>query len=137
MQDFVKVLFGKWAIVKNIDTKLEDYECIKLASALRALLFEGKLKCTFTHIANEHSGAKRPRFGLKLKAMGKVSGAADYVFISDDGRGIWVEMKRPDGKGRQSAEQKAFQEWGGGNYHLCTTAQQVIDLLIERDFISV
>ena len=44
------------------------------------------------------------------KAEGLLSGVSDLVIVLPRGRVVFVELKAPNGKGRQSPAQKAFQE---------------------------
>ena len=46
--------------------------------------------------------------GARLKAEGATAGVADLEILTPDGRAVFVEVKTA--KGRQSEEQKAFQE---------------------------
>lgn len=80
---------------------------IALAEWLRLMRKIGRLKCRFTHLANERQGVIESILAYK---MGQESGAPDLVFFLPNGRGAAIELKRPDGKGSLSREQKEWRD---------------------------
>lgn len=105
----------------------EERLCIEIADELRGLTLEGRLGCIWTHIPNE--GKRHPLVALILRAMGMITGAADFVFTWPTGA-CWVEIKA--GKGKQSEYQQYFEQWCGGQsvrYAVCRSKDEVLDLL--------
>lgn len=87
----------------------------------------------YLHIPNgERRDAKT---GALLKAMGVVPGAADWLlswrqFRSTSSCVGWIELKA--GRGRQSPEQKAFQDRVtalGHHYAICRSIPEVLGVL--------
>ncbi len=102
----------------------EDRICIEFATRLRHLALEGRLKCTFTHLANE--GKRSLIVARILRALGMITGAPDYVICWENGSGF-IEMKA--GKGVQTPAQKWFEAWCSDNkvaYRLCYSADEAI-----------
>lgn len=87
--------------------KVEYQSCVALAEWWGFYSrVSGLPPCALLHIANQSSGGARN--GFHLKRMGVRAGVSDY-FLAVPRRpfsGLWLEMKRPDGK--VSAEQKQF-----------------------------
>ncbi len=73
----------------NGSLKPEDKICVEFANYVRQVQLEGNTKKDFvwTHVANEFAGKKRPVFGMLQKAMGKVSGWPDHIFLWSGGCG--------------------------------------------------
>ncbi len=114
----------------------EDYICYQFANYLRSESIEGKLKCIWFHVANEIANNKNPVFGKKLKALGKIAGVADYVFLKDTGS-FCIEVKEP--KGKQSDNQKMFQKWcasHGVPYKMIYSSEEGIEALKEWGLIN-
>jgi hypothetical protein len=68
------------------------------------------------------------------RSMGAISGTADYLF-KRPGLTLWLEAKTKTG--RQSPEQKAFQEKVekcGDTYHLFRSVDQGLDILKQEGF---
>ena len=111
----------------------ETLQCITLANELKILSLKNKLNCVWFHVSNENPVAKKFVHWSKIqKAMGKTSGAPDYVFLWKGGCAC-VEMK--SSKGRLSENQIIFKEWCdflGIDYIVCYTAQHVLSLLKNR-----
>lgn len=66
----------------------------------------------------------------ELKAMGAVSGFADFGFILNGGRSAFLGLKRADGS--VSKEQRAFRDKVvllGCNYQVARNIDQVVDIL--------
>lgn len=131
--DWYITLFGKWANIKN--AKGESQECVDFFAPIREAIRVGEFNGVGVHIANEYSGTKSNVFGQVMKCMGKVSGAADYVFTRKD-CAVWIEMKH--GKGKQQKNQEAFQAWCESQdtpYHLCQSKEEAWEVLKEYGFL--
>lgn len=100
----------------------EDEQSIRFADRLRELSLMGKLRAVWTHIPHEVGGGSKNaalRYSL-AKALGLITGSADYVFVWADGGG-WLEMKRAKAPktltraarsaGALTKQQKGFAEW--------------------------
>lgn len=100
--------------------------CVEFANGLRQMTLEGKLPYVWFHIPNEFLPSRQVNysFELKLKHMGKISGTPDYCFVGEKGS-FFIEFKSI--KGRQTENQKKFEEWCGitrAPYHLCRSAEE-------------
>jgi hypothetical protein len=117
----------------------EDKHCIEFGDRLREAALMGRLSATFTHIPHEVGGGTKNaalRYTL-AKALGLVTGSADYVFVWDGGGG-WIEFKRPasPGKpaGRLTKTQRQFGEWCQQqqvNWRVAHTANEGFEILTE------
>jgi hypothetical protein len=117
----------------------EDRHCIAFGDRLREAALLGRLRATFTHIPHEVGGGTT-NAGLRYslaKALGLITGSADYVFVWSGGGG-WIEFKRPaaPGKpaGRLSVPQRQFGEWcqrQNVNWRVAHTANEGFDILRE------
>ena len=111
----------------------EDRIAMEVASMLRAATLERRMIGTWTHVANELGGgnAKTSQIRYALaKAMGLIKGAPDYVFVWDGGGG-WIELKA--GPAGRTPIQRDFGKWceaTGSRYAVCTTCDEVEDILI-------
>jgi len=74
----------------------------------RVWSIDGKLKAVWCAICNENSNNDNKLFGIKLQHLGKIKGAPDLIFLWDEGAGC-IEFKSL--KGRQTEQQKIFEEW--------------------------
>lgn len=92
--------------------KPEQQECVNFATQCKNYSIEGNLNAVWFHVPNEISNNRQPRFGMMLKAMGKINGAPDYVFISSK-KSCFIEFKVKNKKtsSKQSDDQKNFEEW--------------------------
>lgn len=117
----------------------EDDLAIRVATWLRAMTLEGKLKATWTCIPHEVGAVplKNANFKVaqtryaKAKAMGLITGSADYVFVWPEGGG-WIELKSATGS--LSAAQRTFREWcraTGSRHAVCRTQDEVAEKLFE------
>lgn len=128
-ENHIDRMFRKIPIVKNAEK--EHGDCVELASFLQRETRQGRFDTVWFHVANEFAGKKRPIWGALLKAMGKLSGVADYIFMWDNGCGA-IEMKH--GKGKQSKGQIDFELWchdNGVPYEVCYSSQEAINVLIK------
>lgn len=104
----------------------EDCICIEFANRLRAWSLEGRMSCVWLHPANEVAGGTKLaalRYSI-AKALGLISGAPDYVFLSSEGS-FAIEMKA--GKNGLSDNQKAFRTWCESQeipYAVCRSADE-------------
>lgn len=116
----------------------EDRLAIEVAMMLRVETIRGTLKAAWTCIPHEVGamslGAKGFRLAqaryAKAKAMGLVTGSADYVFVWAGGGG-WIELKAKGGS--LSAEQRDFRDWcvaTGCHYAVCRSLEEVRENLI-------
>ena len=96
----------------------------------------------FFHVPNE-KGTRTTFENMHLKRLGVVAGVADLIFCLPGGRFAAIELKAPErrsssGKivkaGKQTEGQEAFEAravTAGGLYAVCTSVQEVHDLLVE------
>ncbi len=82
------------------------------------------------HVPN--GGLRSKATAGKLKGQGVKAGVADLFlpFGRDGWHGLYIEMKRPDGKGKQSKDQKEFEEHCHTEsylYVVCNTAGEAIN----------
>lgn len=114
--------------------KAEQQMCVEFANHMRQLSLNGNLPYIWFHIANEFIPTSRVNFSfdLKQKHMGKITGLPDYCFMSANDN-FFIEFKTP--KGRQSENQKLFEEWCKTNnikYYLCRSAKDGVDLVQQK-----
>lgn len=118
-------------------TKGEDDLAIEVASYLRAATLEGMLKATWTCIPHEVGAMSLNSKGFKTaqtryakaKAMGLITGSADYVFVWPQGGG-WIELKAQTGS--LSTSQRDFRLWceaTGTRHATCRSLEQVVETL--------
>lgn len=65
---------------------------------------------------------------VKLEKDGHV-GIPDRVFIFEGGRVLFVEFKRPDGKGRTTREQRYFADFLGERHIFCCNFEEFCNTL--------
>lgn len=82
------------------------------ANILRYETLAGNLDGIWFHVPNEWPSGNHFHYENVQRAMGKIPGAPDYVFLSTKGMGV-LEAKTP--RGSQSDNQKLFQRWCGMN----------------------
>ena len=63
----------------------------------------------------------------------KHKGIPDYMFIQEGGRCLFVEFKRPDGRGVASGEQRFWAKFLGYSHRFIDDAED-FDWIIERYF---
>lgn len=127
MEKHIERMFCKIPIVKRAEK--EHGECVKLAKFLQKETRQGRFNTVWFHVANEFAGKQRPVWGALLKAMGKLAGVADYIFMWEGGCGC-IEMKYA--KGKQSQSQKDFAQWCEDNgvlYEVCYSHEEALDVL--------
>jgi hypothetical protein len=115
--------------------KPEQKECVIFANACKSLNIEGKLNAVWLHIPNEIANNRHPRFGSLQKRMGKIAGAADYVFLGEK-NSCFIEFKVKTNTvtTKQNKNQLMFEEWCkkiGVNYFLVYSTQEALQKLRE------
>lgn len=111
LNDLINYLFPVGLHHTRISYSHEDLLAFNVASLLKALTLEKKLKAIWFKVANEGSyskGGYRQLYGLKLKTQGKLPGVADYMILGEK-TSLCLELKTK--KGTQSSEQKIFEKW--------------------------
>lgn len=129
MQKHIERLFSKIPILGRLEN--EDLICYEFAKKLQRMTRQGDFNTIWFHVANEFDGTPNPKFGAKLKGLGKLAGVADYIFLWDGGCGA-IEFKTPTG--RQSQGQKDFQAWCKDHnvlYEVARSADEAFDILKE------
>lgn len=109
----------------------EDIIAYQFFTTIKNMIHEGKLNCQIFHIANEFGGTHRPVFGAKMKALGVIGGAPDYI-IQCKGHALQIEIKTPTG--RLQDNQKAWQAWSehaGNSYHVARSKDEAVQLVLE------
>lgn len=127
MANWKKILLEKIPIIKK--AKGEDAICLDFCGKLQRLTRQDKFHCVWFHVVNEFAGGSKPLFGAKLKAMGKVAGAPDYIFMHQDGS-FFIEFKTKTGK--QLANQIAFEYWcleKGVKYYIARSSDEAFEIL--------
>lgn len=57
-----------------------------------------------------NGGNRNLREAARLKAQGVMAGVSDLVLLLPDRKAYFIELKNPNGKGRQSPNQRWFEE---------------------------
>jgi hypothetical protein len=115
----------------------EDNVAIEVANYLRAAVLERRLSATWTCIPHEVGAISMKSKDFKLaqgryakaKAMGLITGSADYVFVWQGGGG-WIELKSATGS--LSEAQRKFRDWcatTNSNHAVCRTLDEVVETL--------
>lgn len=118
--------------LSNLRLKNEEILAIEFANTLRALTLEGRLKCVWTHPANEIAGMRDRRAQIRYaigKAMGLIDGTADYLFLWGTGSGA---LEAKVGKNGQQPNQIDFQVWCQNNgvpYETFTSIEEGLSIL--------
>lgn len=86
--------------------KEENRICIRLATYLKEATLTNKCPYVWFHIANE--GKASPVFGALVRAIGKIAGVPDYIFVGSS-KCLFLEIKAKTGK--LSPSQKHFKMW--------------------------
>ncbi len=100
-----------YAHPRNLRIKAEEKLAIDFANSLRAATIEGRLRCVWTHPANEIAGRQNRLAQIRYtiaKAMGLIDGTADYLFLWSAGSGA---LEAKVGKNGQQPNQIDFEAW--------------------------
>ena len=137
-------LLSRPKLNRNWRVSVEDKMSIDFADTLRQFSMDGLLRGTWTKLGNE--GKRSMIVGAILKAMGMLPGAADFVFVWENGGG-WIELKKPAKRGASdktgkdiqlqaagvlSDAQRDFRLWSqseGVNHAVCYSVDAAIDTL--------
>lgn len=127
MNSAIISLMRRSNLSRNTRLHKEQRLCVEFADLLRYYTLDGTLKTIWLHIPNE---SKRSIIvALLLRAMGMITGAADYVFCWHNGSGF-IEFKV--GTNKQTESQKEFQVWCdslGVKYAVSYSVDDGIDIL--------
>lgn len=120
--------------------KPEQKECVIFANACKSFNIEGKLNAVWLHIPNEIANNRHPRFGNLQKLMGKMAGAADYVFLGEK-NSCFIEFKvKTDNLiTKQNKNQVMFEEWCkkmGVHYFLVYSSNEALQKLREINLLK-
>jgi hypothetical protein len=119
---------------RNLRIKAEERLAIDFANSLRAATIEGKLRCVWTHPANEIAGRQNRLAQIRYtiaKAMGLIDGTSDYLFLWHTGSGA---LEAKIGKNSQQPNQIDFEIWCkemGVPYRTFTTVDDGLSILAE------
>lgn len=114
----------------------EDQICIEFVKTLSFYKLHKKLKCIYIHIPNEISANNNPIYGNRLKMKGKLAGAPDYIFLTENDFGC-IEFKTPTGKftpGQIKFQEKC--ERYNIKYEVAKSSNEGIDILTKWGFIK-
>ena len=129
---FLYVLFRSYKPRGNL--KGEDLLCSEFVAQCVSLTLEGSLKGIFFHVGNENTNTRG--MNSKLKALGRIPGVPDYVFINKN-KTIFLEFKSE--KGKQTINQMAFEAWCleiGISYFIIRSIEQAIKILQDNKFLD-
>jgi hypothetical protein len=132
MQRIVRLMAPR-NLSARIRLKPEEILAKDFANALRQATIEGRLRCVWTHPANEVAGQQNGLAQIRYaiaKAMGLIDGTADYLFLWSDGSGA---LEAKVGRNDQQANQVDFQEWcisNGVRYETFTSVEQGLAILV-------
>jgi len=85
----------------------------------------------FSLFAVPNGGSRNVREATKFKREGVRAGVSDLI-LAYNGIATFIELKRPDGKGTQTADQKEFEQHitsQGFDYHLIDTFEDFQELI--------
>lgn len=107
---FLTALMSRPMIERMPRLKLhpEQRLTVQVADMLRRYILQGKLSGVWFHVANE--GKRTTYDGALIKAMGRIPGVPDFVFMGTWGHGL-IELKTDDGT--QGEAQVYFEHWCG------------------------
>lgn len=120
--------------VKNFRLQPEEKLAVEFADTLRELTRSGLLRAVWTHPANEIAGRKSGLSAIRYtiaKRMGLIDGAADYLFMWEDGSGA---LEAKIGSNKQQHNQLDFEWWcqqNGVNYAVFRTVEEGLAKLRE------
>lgn len=66
--------------------------------------------CGYFVFAVPNGGSRHVREAHNLKLQGVTAGVSDLVVLLPKGQAVFVELKSPDGSGRQSPAQRDFED---------------------------
>jgi len=119
---------------QGVHLKPEEDLARAYANALRQATIEGRLRCVWTHPANEVAGQQNRLAQIRYaiaKAMGLIDGTADYLFLWADGSGA---LEAKIGNNGQQANQVDFEAWciaNGVRYATFTSVAEGLAHLVE------
>lgn len=96
---------------QNLRLKPEEQLAIEFATALREATLCSRLKCVWTHPANEIAGRRDNLAKIRYtiaKAMGLIDGTSDYLFLWANGSGA---LEAKIGRNKQQSNQIDFEIW--------------------------
>jgi hypothetical protein len=132
-QRILRLMTGR-ELSARIRLKPEEILARAFANALRQATIQGRLRCVWTHPANEvagqQTGLAQIRYAI-AKAMGLIDGTADYLFLWADGSGA---LEAKVGDNGQQANQVDFEAWcvaNGVRYATFTTVEEGLAILVE------
>lgn len=132
-QRILRLMTGR-ELSSRIRLKPEEILARAFANALRQATIEGRLRCVWTHPANEvagqQTGLAQIRYAI-AKAMGLIDGTADYLLLWSDGSGA---LEAKVGKNDQQANQVDFEAWciaNGVRYATFTSVEEGLAHLVE------
>lgn len=123
-----------FAPLKRLTLKAEEALAVEFAIALRQASLEGRLRCVWTHPANEIAGRRDNKAQIRYaiaKAMGLIDGTADYLFLWATGSGA---LEAKVGKNGQQPNQIDFEAWCaemGVPYRTFTSTSEGLAILTE------
>lgn len=107
--------------------KEETMTCMRIATFLKEASLTHKCSYVWFHVPNE--GKCSRVFGALMRAIGRISGAPDYIFASQKGC-LFLEVKARSGK--LSPSQKLFKQWCvacGVPYEIAYNYDEAIEVL--------
>lgn len=134
---FLIRLMNHRALSRSFNLGPEDREAYGFANDLRAATLEGRLRAVFCHVPNELAGIVRvtkqgrrplPQAAL-AKALGLITGAADYLFCWSGGS---CAMEFKSATGRLTEPQRDFRSWceaTGVPFHIIRSSAEGLYLL--------
>ena len=107
---------GYTSLSRSVKLGPEDQAAHCFANDLRVAVLQNRLKAVFCHVPNELAGmvihtkgkARVPVLTAIARALGLITGAADYLFLFDGGS-CAIEFK--SSTGRLTPPQRDFREW--------------------------
>jgi hypothetical protein len=127
---FLSLLMSRPVIERMPRLKLlpEQALTVRVADMLRLHTIHRRLKGVWFHIPNE--GKRTPYDGAVIKAMGRIPGAPDFIFIGEWGS-LLIELKVDS---PQSEPQQYFEYWCKEQrvrYVICRAVDEVENILRE------
>jgi len=113
----------------------ENALSIEIANYLKAKTLTGELFGTWTKIAHETSSSSL-EYGILMRNMGKNSGAADFIFVTDKSH-LWLELKVNE-KSKMQPSQVFFKNWCQEqkcNYFVVTSLKDAIECLLAHGIV--